>query len=613
MRQKVNINNNSISNTVTGDYKKAICEFIWNGFDANAVKVEINYTANELGTISSLSVTDNGDGIDRSLLDETFGCYQDSIKRRTFQWSSQVKGKRGKGRFSFNCFANKAEWLSVYKEKISGKLIQHKVSILSGSNDHYNDESDKSGKIVKGIETGTIVSFFDVSICKENLENESFIEYLRKEFAVFLLLNNSFNKQILINGKILNCSPVIDMTDQKDFSVKDKYSDEVFSFHVTFIRWKEKMKENYYAYFLDQNKYEKYEDTTKLNNKDNEFHHSLYVESSYFDHFLYQEKGTNNKDLQGNRCQKDNVFVTLQKELKKYLEEQRKEFVNNVGSERLLEKYTRNGIIRRPKDDYDELVIRDLENIVKNIYSIQPRIFINLENDQAKTLIGFLELLLQTDRRNDVLNIMEGVVALSDEERQRLAKVLEATEWINISDAIELLENRCKVISALKAAIYRKDLNVNEVDDLQKIVAKSFWIFGEEYNIVTEAEPDFQQALDRYIEKLHKEIPGKSKSLINKEKIQHPDKNKEMDLFAFRTTCHNDIIENIVVELNGPKIKLGEIECSQIKTYASVIASAPEFNASNMRWKFYLVGTDYDSTKYIQREKNQIKCGVSQI
>ena len=143
MRQKVNINNNSISNTVTGDYKKAICEFIWNGFDANAVKVEINYTANELGTISSLSVTDNGDGIDRSLLDETFGCYQDSIKRRTFQWSSQVKGKRGKGRFSFNCFANKAEWLSVYKEKNSGKLIQHKVSILSGSNDHYNDESDK--------------------------------------------------------------------------------------------------------------------------------------------------------------------------------------------------------------------------------------------------------------------------------------------------------------------------------------------------------------------------------------------------------------------------------------------------------------------------------------
>lgn len=198
---------------------------------------------------------------------------------------------------------------------------------------------------------------------------------------------------------------------------------------------------------------------------------------------------------------------------------------------------------------------------------------------------------------------MEGIVTLSDEERQRLSKVLETTEWSYITDTIELLENRCKTISALKSAVYRTDLNVNEVNDLQKMVEKSFWIFGEEYNIVTEAEPDFQQALDRYIEKLHEHVPGKSKSIINKEKIEHPDVNKEMDLFAFRSTCYNDLIENIVVELKSPKIKLGEVECSQVKTYASVIASASEFNASNMRWKFFLVGKEYDSSKYIQREK----------
>lgn len=602
MSQKVNINNNSISNTVTNDYRRAICEFIWNGFDANAIKVEINYNANELGNISSFSISDNGDGIDRSLLDETFGCYQDSIKKKTFQWSSQVKGKRGKGRFSFNCFASKAEWLSIYKEKNSNKLIQHKVSILRGSNDRY-DDGGRNGKIVKGVETGTVVSFYDVTICKEYLEDERFIEYLRKEFAVFLLLNKNFSKQILINGEVLDYSPVIDMTDIHKISITDRHSDEIFEFSITFVRWKEKLKENYYAYFLDQNKYEKYEETTKLNNKDNEFHHSLYVESAFFDFFVYQEKGTNNKDLQGNRCQKDDVFVTLQSKLKEYLEEQRKEFICNVGSERLLKRYEHSGVIRQPKDEYDKLVIRDLKNIIKSIYSVQPKIFTNLENDQAKTLIGFLELLLQTDRRNDVLNIMEGIVTLSDEERQRLSKVLETTEWSYITDTIELLENRCKTISALKSAVYRTDLNVNEVNDLQKMVEKSFWIFGEEYNIVTEAEPDFQQALDRYIEKLHEHVPGKSKSIINKEKIEHPDVNKEMDLFAFRSTCYNDLIENIVVELKSPKIKLGEVECSQVKTYASVIASASEFNASNMRWKFFLIGKEYDSSKYIQREK----------
>lgn len=35
-KQLVNINDNSISRAVTSDYKKAICEYIWNGFDAMA-------------------------------------------------------------------------------------------------------------------------------------------------------------------------------------------------------------------------------------------------------------------------------------------------------------------------------------------------------------------------------------------------------------------------------------------------------------------------------------------------------------------------------------------------------------------------------------------------
>ena len=46
--QKVNITDQSISRNVTTDYKKAICEYIWNGFDANATRVDIEFTANEL-------------------------------------------------------------------------------------------------------------------------------------------------------------------------------------------------------------------------------------------------------------------------------------------------------------------------------------------------------------------------------------------------------------------------------------------------------------------------------------------------------------------------------------------------------------------------------------
>lgn len=126
-KRKVNITNNSISNTVTKDINKAICEYLWNGFDANASQLSIKYTKNAFN-ITSLEILDNGEGIDRSSLQETFGCFQDSQKLHTYQWSSQVKGKKGKGRYSFNCFASKADWVTVYKDKES-HYIRHKITI----------------------------------------------------------------------------------------------------------------------------------------------------------------------------------------------------------------------------------------------------------------------------------------------------------------------------------------------------------------------------------------------------------------------------------------------------------------------------------------------------
>jgi hypothetical protein len=97
-----------------------------------------------------------------------------------------------------------------------------------------------------------------------------------------------------------------------------------------------------------------------------------------------------------------------------------------------------------------------------------------------------------------------------------------------------MLENRYRTVSALKKMVFDKSLRAYEVPDVQDMVSKAFWLFGEQYNIVTEAEPDFQQALERYLEKIHEKENGVSKSRINVDKIEHPDVNKEMDIFAFR-------------------------------------------------------------------------------
>lgn len=615
-KNKVSITDSSIKSGVTSDAKKAICEFIWNGFDANAFHVELSYVANEIGFISSLIIKDDGDGISRSMLDSTFGKYQDSIKRKSFQWSSQVKGHRGKGRYAFNCFATRADWVSICKE--NDKLIKHHISIDAGDNDHFNDYSEEADNmIVHDVETGTEVTFTNVDLTQAFFESDDFTEYLKKEFAVFLKLNENAGKYITVNGKMLDYNSLIAETDTLQLNINDEKDGHVYGFHLTFVRWKEKMKENYCSYFLDDSQIEHFEKTTTLNNKDTGFHHSVYVISSYFNSFVPPQKPktkTKHKteienqnliyfpDFRGDKTEKDQVFKQLLKKVKVWILEKEKEYISHVAGEELWAKFEKNGTVTKPTNKYELPLYEDLKQTVKGIYSVQPKIFTNIKKEQAKTLVGCLNLLLQTDKREDLITIIESVVKMSAEERHRLAEILQVTELSYITNTISLLENRLKTVSAIKAMLFDKSLNAYEVPDVQKMVSSAFWLFGEQYNIVTEAEPDFQQALERYLNMIRKDNKGVGKSKISVEKLKHPDVNKEMDIFAFRQTKTSNAIENIIVELKRPNIKLGELELSQVKTYMRLIYQQPQFNSTAAKWTFILVGNELDNSGTIEGE-----------
>ena len=65
----VSVKNQSIdSSGITSDYKAAISEYIWNGFEANAKKVSIEYTLNEAFGVKELIIKDNGDGINYDVM-----------------------------------------------------------------------------------------------------------------------------------------------------------------------------------------------------------------------------------------------------------------------------------------------------------------------------------------------------------------------------------------------------------------------------------------------------------------------------------------------------------------------------------------------------------------
>ena len=113
MIKSLSVKNQSIETSgITKDYKEAICEYIWNGFEANATEVRITHSINPTGSLDSITISDNGDGIDYNDLSETFGAFLAS-RKNSLSLNIKSKSNKGKGRFSFTVFSSLAVWNTI--------------------------------------------------------------------------------------------------------------------------------------------------------------------------------------------------------------------------------------------------------------------------------------------------------------------------------------------------------------------------------------------------------------------------------------------------------------------------------------------------------------------
>mgnify|MGYP003308654051 CR=1 FL=1 len=203
----VSVKNQSIdSSGITNDYKAAISEYVWNGFEANATKVTIDYTLNEAFGVKELIIKDNGDGINYDELEETFGAFLAS-KKNLLSLQMKSKANKGKGRFSFIAFSSNAEWHTVYKDN-----NVYKEYDITMSSDKKEVIDCSEPQLSERNETGTEVKFTNINtLTAENMGFEIIEPALLKDFAWFLYLYKNKNIEIVVNGeKIEVTSEMVD-------------------------------------------------------------------------------------------------------------------------------------------------------------------------------------------------------------------------------------------------------------------------------------------------------------------------------------------------------------------------------------------------------------------
>lgn len=595
MEQKVSVNNTGIESAgLTTDYMQAIAEYIWNGFDAGASQIDINFNRNNLDHITTLSISDNGSGIDLSTINETFGNFMDSLKKSSYQKSSSaVRGNKGKGRFSFTAFSGQASWNTRFADSKTNKILEYTINIRKNSKDKFKFNK----KVVsKERNTGTTVTFTDLfNVTGYSFSSPEFLTFLGQEFGWFLFLNKEKHYSISLNGVPIAYNQLI--ADSEVIHLPIKFADSENIFKITFIRWNEKIGDKFYFYFLNDKQEEISKELTSFNNNAIGFNHSIYVESKFFNNFSTNDT-EESLGLFESTSKVSPIFKALLNSLHKIIRDKQKDFVSEIAAEKLIESYEQTGVIPKYKNNkYDQARKADLVSVVKGIYCIEPKIFQGLNREQQKVSVGLINILLDTDERDTIIDLIAEIVILTSEERVSLLKILKKTTIAKISKTINLIENRFKIIELLKALVFDLKKFTSEIRHLQKFVEENFWLFGEQYHLVS-ANESFSVLYEKYIRFIeHNETkPPKGAKTA---KAAKP--NRRPDIFLCKKHSIPDISdhqylmeENVIVELKRPTVEIGKDQIRQIEDYLEIIRTDDAFNSQKRCWKFLIIGNKLD-------------------
>jgi Histidine kinase-, DNA gyrase B-, and HSP90-like ATPase len=184
----------------------AIAELIWNGLDADATTISVDFEASDLGGLGRIIVTDNGHGIPYAEAPTLFGNLGGSWKKhgaRTKSRNRQLHGQEGRGRFKAFALGGVVDWKSTYIR--DGELFRYEISILDRDirRVRISDEASVDGSAPTG---ATVV----VSELKRNfvsLRPENSIQEFSEVFAIYL--KNYRDVAIIIGGERIDPSVAI--------------------------------------------------------------------------------------------------------------------------------------------------------------------------------------------------------------------------------------------------------------------------------------------------------------------------------------------------------------------------------------------------------------------
>ncbi|MDD2814762.1 MAG: ATP-binding protein [Thiotrichaceae bacterium] len=565
----------------------ALAELIWNGFDAGSKHVDVFINKNELGGVHSITVRDDGNGIDHAKINELFGSLGESWKKEHPKLHGRaLHGKKGRGRLQAFALGSYVEWKTTYEE--SGKSYSYRIT---GKAEELEDFDVTEPKEVN-TSVGTTVTISNIEKNFISLKAEDRPQQkLAEMFSVYLTEYPELHLQY--DGKTIDPKSV--QNDRKDYILDEITLTDGKKLTpapvVSIIEWKSRTERR--IHFCDAKGISLHEIPVEHKIPAPGFNFTVYIKTDHF------------KELDKNNC-----LSELNNDVKRILDvavstvkthfKERKE----AAASEIVASWKKDNIYPypdKPNIDPIELAERQFFDIFAvNVQEYLP----NFEKSDFKSKKFTFSLLAQALKQNtdSVQTIISEVLGLTKDKQDDLAELLKNTKLSAIISASKVVANRLDFLKALEILVFDPESKRNclERDQLHKILEKEAWIFHEEFSLAGS-----EQRLDEVLKKHLDKLGNRSDDDVH---IGNAG-DKRVDLMLHKTIQpRSGEFDYLIVELKRPSKKINAQVLMQIEEYAMAVAEDERFQAGKTRWTFMAISNEIDTyarNKSRQRDKPQ--------
>jgi hypothetical protein len=564
----------------------AVAELIWNGVDADATEVRVEYDHNALGALERIRVIDNGSGLGRDEAEPAFANLGGSRKRaqnRSKDKRRLLHGKAGKGRFRAFSLGASVFWNTTFSS--NGNNARY---MISGSRAELGTfeiaEPELSTKA-----TGTEVVIEGIEKNFPSLEGDAAVQEITQHFALYL--RQYPDVVIWYAGSKIEPGPIEELVSTYPLRQFTSQDGESVQSELTIIEWKIPTERS--LLLCDSAGFALAEMPPGIQAP--RFDFTAYLKSDFLRELDEQEAL---------------VLEDLHPDLHKLLESSKdtlREHFRKRGAEvaaNVVEQWKKEKLY--PFEGEADDIIEETERQVFDVLALNINTYLpDFERADPKNKKLALQLLKQALEKDPTAlqAILEDVLNLPHEKQEELAALLKKTTLSAIINASKVVADRLNFLAGLEMLIFEPESKkaLLERRQLHRILANETWIFGEEFNLTVD-DKSLDDVLARHLAALGQ------RSDDGEAVTREDGRIGIVDLMLSRVVPQpkSEDREHLVIELKRPAKKIDSDVASQIESYAFAVAEDERFKDTKTKWVFWVISNEMtDTVRRKARQKNR--------